>query len=458
MLAATPNLDMSSTRSVSTYLQTTNNEWQMTVFYDKVEIAPWRGWVTTVIFLLAFLFTWLIFTVLYQKHEHTQMLAVTLAQNARVEIEKNMTAYFAHELRNPLGAIDSALRSFPMENQTEEAKSLLQGMQVSCEFMSSVMNNLLDVRKMEEGKMTLHAEPLSLSEMVHDVYRMLLPSVRPGVAFHVSSETVGCDWVLGDEHRLKQVLANVVTNSIKYTTNGSVALSVKWAGDWVRIECCDTGPGIPAREQSRLFEKFVTRGGAPGTGLGLAISKNIVDLAGGSIGFESDPAKRPGTTCIVLIPMKKCENNDPEAGEIAIVKDDAKIIDKKLSILIVDDVKLNRTMFGRRITKSVAPNCVITEASTGEEAIELCAKRSFDVIIIDHFMEEAGGVMVGTDAIFALRRMRVNCVIVLCSGNDMMQEALDAGADYFWRKPIPSNEEMIKQLSCCMKQRGILHA
>lgn len=450
VLAATPDLDMTSGKAVSTSLQTTNNEWEMTVYYDTVDIAPWKGWVTTVILIVSLLFTGLVFTVLYQKHQHSQMLGHTLAQNAKVETERNMTAYFAHELRNPLAVIDSALRSFPDDNQSEEVQSLLQGMQLSCEFMSSIMNNLLDVRKMEEGRMILHSRPLSLSEMVNDVHGMLNPSVRPGVEFRVGCETAGRDLVLGDEHRLKQVLTNVVTNAIKYTVQGSILLSAGWEGENVRLVVADTGPGIPKAQQTQLFERLITRGGAPGTGLGLTIAKHIVDLAGGSIRFESDPSKQQGTTCIVLLPMEIFEGTDPESGIISPANEAIQPIDEKLSILIVDDVKMNRRMFGRRIQKFVAPNCEIVEAATGEEALELCASTTFDVILMDQFMEDAGGVMVGTDAIFALRRMMIKCVIILCSGNDLMQEAKDAGADYFWRKPIPSNEEMIEQLRRCL--------
>ena len=226
--------------------------------------------------------------------------------------------------------------------------------------------------------------------------------------------------------------------------NGSIDLHVEWIGDIVRFTCRDTGPGIPKKEQSKLFQRFVTRGGAPGTGLGLAITKNIVDIAGGSIRFESDPAQRPGTVCIMELPLDECNDDDLEADPSSFIEIILPI-EEPLEVLIVDDVKMNRAMFGRRIKKFVAPNCQITEAATGEEAVELCGRQTFDVVIMDQYMSEAGGVMLGTDAVFVLRRMRMDCVIVMCSGNDLDQEANDAGADYFWNKPIPSNEEIIEQ-------------
>ena len=109
---------------------------------------------------------------------------------------------------------------------------------------------------------------------------MLLASVRPNVKMTIICETGNKDWVLGDSHRIQQVLTNVITNAIKYTTVGSILLSMKWKGEMLRFECIDTGPGIPKKHQSKLFQRFVQRGGAPGTGLGLAIAKHLVEHNG----------------------------------------------------------------------------------------------------------------------------------------------------------------------------------
>jgi PAS domain S-box-containing protein len=149
-----------------------------------------------------------------RKHakELREMQALRASQEAKVETERNMTAYFAHELRNPLGAIDSALKAMPDE-LPETAKSLVAGMQLCTGFMSSIMNNLLDVRKMEEGKMRLTKAPISLRKLITSVHKMLMPSVRKGVDFRMVEKVDGKDWILGDAHRIQQVLTNVVTVS-----------------------------------------------------------------------------------------------------------------------------------------------------------------------------------------------------------------------------------------------------
>jgi CheY-like chemotaxis protein len=372
------------------------------------------------------------------------------SQEAKVETERNMTAYFAHELRNPLGAIDSALTAMP-DDLSPSASNLVDAMKLCTGFMSSIMNNLLDVRKMEEGKMTLHSRPLSLEELLSSVHKMLLPSVRPGVDFITRCDTQGKDWVLGDAHRIQQVMTNVITNAIKYTTAGSITLSIQWEGDNVKFVCADTGPGIPKSEQKKLFERFVQRGGAPGTGLGLAIAKHLVDLTGGSIRFDSDPTVRPGTSCIVVMKLPVCDPPTDTADN----DEEHAIIEDPLKILIIDDVKMNRMLLKRRIKKGIAPNAEITESSTGEEALLLCGTEMFDVIVVDQFMEEAGGVMVGTDVVFAMRRIGIQSIIIGCSGNDMDDQFSEAGADWVWRKPMPSNTQIIADIRRTMASRAV---
>jgi CheY-like chemotaxis protein/two-component sensor histidine kinase len=360
-------------------------------------------------------------------------------QEAKVETERNMTAYFAHELRNPLSAIDSALSAMP-DDLPSSAKSLISGMRLCSKFMSTIMNNLLDVRKMEEGKMTLNFVPMSLEALIDVVHKMLLPSVKSGVTFTKSVDVGGRDWVLGDQHRIQQVLTNVATNSIKYTISGSIEIKLSWEGGSIKFECIDTGPGIPKPEQAKLFHRFVQRGGAPGTGLGLAIAKHLVDLHNGSIRFDSDPTVRAGTTCIVLMPLPLCD--PPQLKEDETVS----LIEQPLKFLIVDDIKMNRMMLKRRLKKGIAPNCAIFEACTGEEALELCGNDSFDIIIVDQYMEEAGGVMVGTDVVYAMRRMHIGSIIIGCSGNDLDIEFKEAGADWVWKKPLPTNSEIVTHL------------
>jgi CheY-like chemotaxis protein len=131
------------------------------------------------------------------------------------------------------------------------------------------------------------------------------------------------------------------------------------------------------------------------------------------------------------------------------------MIEEPLKILIVDDVKMNRMLLKRRIQKGIAPNAEVTESSTGEEALLLLGTETFDVIVVDQFMEEAGGVMVGTDVVFAMRRIGIESIIIGCSGNDMDDQFDEAGADWVWRKPMPSNSKIISDIRQARAKRGI---
>jgi CheY-like chemotaxis protein len=217
----------------------------------------------------------------------------------------------------------------------------------------------------------------------------------------------------------------------------------------LRFECVDTGPGIPKHDQKKLFQRFVQRGGEPGTGLGLAIAKHLVELIGGSIFFESDPSVKVGTNCIVILPLPPCD------APIGLPCDDPTLdlLQDELKILLIDDIKMNRTMLRRRIMKGIAPNCVITEASTGEEALEICSKATFDVIVVDQYMQEAGGMMVGTDVVGAMRQSKIESIIIGCSGNDIDDLFLDAGADWVWKKPVPSNKKILSQLHGALQKK-----
>jgi len=316
-------------------------------------------------------------------------------------------------------------------------------------------NNLLDGRKIEEGKMTLHLSPLDLDQAMSSVHTMLLPTVKAGVELLCVCETEGRQFVIGDVHRIQQIITNVVSNAIKYTPSGSVTMTMGWDGNQVRFECADTGPGIPVEQQDMLFQKYVKRGGAPGTGLGLSIAKHIVELMHGSIRFESDQTVAPGTKCVVILPLTECEKATQakdqswmkyreQQQEADLAEEDP--IKEPITILIVDDIRMNRTMLKRRIKKAIAPQSTVSEACTGEEALEICQHESFDVVIVDQYMEEAGGIMRGTDTIIAMKRMGLSSLLIGCSGNDMDDEFRSAGTRYVWKKPLPSNSEIIRQL------------
>lgn len=363
---------------------------------------------------------------------------IEVEEKTKAETEQKLTAYFAHELRNPLCALDSALNAILHANY-DEVISLVPEMQACIKVMSSIMNNLIDVRKFEEGRVTLTTSPMSLRTLLTEVHQTLLPSVKSGVLFDVICNTNERDWVHGDSRRLQQILINVTANAIKYTLGGSVTLTATWDNDKVAFTCVDTGSDIAATRDQTLPDSMY-QCGAPSRGLELAVATHLVELYGGTIVYAT--ASTSGTCCCSIhIPLKACESH---VITTSIKK--SQVIESPLHFLIIDDIKMNRTMMKRRLHKSICSNCRVSEASTGEEALQLCGIEKFDVIIVDQYMEEAGGVMVGTDVIYTLRRMGVDSIIIGCSGNDLDEEFNDAGVDFVWPKPIPTNEDIIRQI------------
>jgi len=217
-------------------------------------------------------------------------------------------------------------------------------------------------------------------------------------------------------------------------------LSLHPEGKFILFKCTDTGPGIPCVAQKQLFKRFVQRGGAPGTGLGLAIAKTFVDLMNGSICFQSDPTIKPGTTCLIKLPLPRC--NAPDV----IKESPIKKIEEPLSFLIIDDITMNRSMLIHRIRHRIAPNAKFKQAVNGEEALEICNEEVFDVIVVDQFMEESGGKMLGTDVVAAMRKNGIKSMIIGCSGNDIEDVFKNVGSDWFWSKPIPSDTIILEQL------------
>ena len=439
-------------KEVSTALQTTNNEWVIWIEYDASSELAYIIVVLSTLFVAIFIAA-LVYTVLLQKQSHMAMVSDAFAEKSKAELERHLTAALAHELRNPLGAIDSALAIMP-SNISAEARELVASMQLCTSFMQSIMSNLLDSRKLEEGKMTLLNNPFSLIGSLEEIFRMMTPAVGGEVKWLVDVQSIPKEkeWVYGDDKRIQQIMTNLISNAIKHTRKGSITISASWmrtdddSRDLVKLMCQDTGPGIPKEEQADLFNRFTTRGGAPGSGLGLSIAKQLVDLMDGAIWFESDPTVKPGTACVVMLPLKICEiPQQPKEDESGLsAEEDKSPLTEPLKILLTDDIKMNRMMLKRRFQKCIAPNCIISETATGEEALKICETEKFDIIVMDQFMQEAGGVLLGTDVVIALRRAEVDSIIVGCSGNDLDDKFHTAGAELVWKKPVPPNETMIK--------------
>jgi CheY-like chemotaxis protein len=218
----------------------------------------------------------------------------TEATNAKSEFLASMS----HELRTPLNAVlgfSDVLREQLDGQVTERQTRYLANIRAAGEHLLELINDVLDLSKVEAGRLQLRPEPTSVSNLVEPVIANAGQlAVQRAVAFEMPQVPEGT--LLVDVGRMRQVLLNLISNAFKFTpAGGRVTLAITLSGLDLRIEVADTGIGIPADRQSRVFQQFERlhegRSDAAGTGLGLAITKKLVELQHGSIGFDSEEGR-----------------------------------------------------------------------------------------------------------------------------------------------------------------------
>jgi len=215
----------------------------------------------------------------------------------------------SHELRTPLNAIlgyaELMLDSIYGE-PSEKMRTVLERLQANGKHLLGLINDVLDLSKIEAGQLALSLEDYSLSDVVHGVVSAVEPlAAEKRLAFKAE---VPADLPTGhgDGRRLSQVLLNLVGNAIKFTDKGEVAIRAEAANGAFTVAVCDTGPGIAPPDQAKIFEEFqqadssITRKKG-GTGLGLSIAKRIIEMHGGRIWVESEPGK--GSTFYFTLPV-----------------------------------------------------------------------------------------------------------------------------------------------------------
>ncbi len=248
-------------------------------------------------------------------HETTQRKNITLLQKQLEELDSKKDEFInmaAHELRAPLTAIKGFLSMVIGGDAgviSPEAKGFLVDSAVSTERMIRLVNNMLNVSRIEENRMFYQDEDVHIGHTAHGVYsEFQVEAERKALHFGVEMANTVNDLVFSDGDKLHEVLVNFVSNAIKYTEKGSVTIRItNPSADKVRLEVIDTGSGISKEEQKKLFQKFyrveAKVGKTIGTGLGLYISKLLIEKYGGTIGVISK--ENNGSTFWFELPTKQ---------------------------------------------------------------------------------------------------------------------------------------------------------
>ncbi|MCI8699290.1 MAG: response regulator [Oscillospiraceae bacterium] len=371
------------------------------------------------------------------------------ANIAKSEFLANMS----HEIRTPMNAI-IGLNDIIMEECTDSSiYAHAKDVQSAARNLLAIINDILDLSKVEAGKMELVYTDYHLKTVVGEVVGMMdmAASKRGLIMKYECDETLPCRYN-GDEGRIKQILINILNNAIKFTKEGYVRAYVTGAPgasedeELITFRVEDTGCGIRQEDLNKIFEDFrqvdsKRNRSVEGTGLGLAIVKHLVELMGGSISVDSVYGQ--GTTVTITIPQKIVDRRSiaqvPEVTQAELEGGEA-FTAPGVKVLVVDDNVINRKV-ARGFLKNYAFD--LDDAESGPEAIELVRQNRYDIIFMDHMMP----MMDGIEAAEIIRRDcgengAAPAMIALTANamEGMREKFLDCGFQDFIAKPLDRRE------------------
>lgn len=367
--------------------------------------------------------------------EHQARERAEAADKAKTEL----LAVVSHELRTPMGAVISMSELLLTTSLDETQRRYGETLQQSARSLLTVLNDILDFSKLDAGRFELDLASFDVHELVKSAGSELQAradekKLESGVHIGMSCPR----FVKGDASRLRQVLANLVDNAVKFTPQGSVHLHVN-AGEaddklTLRFDVTDTGIGLSESQKEQLFQPYVQANRAMasrygGTGLGLSIARQLVELMKGEIGCESVPGQ--GSLFWFTIPTERAE---PEIAKDAQVSG-------TLSghVLVVEDNAVNRMLIGAYLEEFGLSYDIV---ESGSEAIRRLAEKTYDLVLMDIMMPELDGV----EATKRIRKMDGSAAevpIVALTAHAMRgdrEDYLAAGMDGYVSKPIRGRE------------------
>ncbi len=379
----------------------------------------------------------------------------------RAEAAKsNFLAVMSHEMRTPLNGIFGAVELLKATPLTEHQANYLDIAQQSGDILLHHVNNVLDVTRMDEGKLELVPHQFEIAQFFRDIVAFNTPTAQlKGNVLVADIADLGRETVLVDRHRLRQILYNLIGNAVKFTENGRITVSatldsVEEDTAHLVFSVKDTGIGIPLDEQDKVFDRFFTRNGsydrmAPGAGLGLTICKELVGLMNGTILLDSVPGH--GSTFDVCIPVQL---GLPETETPSVDMVDAPNTLAGARILLVEDNEINRIIV-RQMLK--ARDLIVTEVNDGAAAVAIAKRTAFDAILMDISMPVMNGVD-ATKAIRATSTLNAHTPIIALTAHAESAEVdrfMQAGMAQCLTKPM-SQSHLMNVLSVQLSAKPLI--
>jgi len=413
-------------------------------------LEEWRSFATavataaTAFSLFAFALMFFLYRLFVQREAMMgELIASKLGAEAASTAKSAFLANMSHEIRTPLNGVLGMLGILRGSGLPSDAEKFVQTAERSAKHLLSVVNDILDISRLEAGRFEIDLEPFSPQELAaHAVSFLGDETAWNGnkIAYRVGAQVP--DWLKGDEGRLRQILLNLLGNAIKFTRDGSVGLDIDVVSEQdglvrLRFAVTDSGIGIDKARQADLFQIFSqidsnVRRRFGGTGLGLAISRQLVELMGGTIGVESNLGK--GSVFWFEIPFGRAVQPAAllrSAGEFEADTDKG----RNLRVLVAEDVATNQLVFQHFLARD-GHSCDVV--GNGCEALAALGEAPYDIVLMDVHMPEMDG-LTATRRIRAMPPPIGQISIVMVTANAMVGDRdayLAAGANDYITKPI----------------------
>ena len=393
-----------------------------------------------------------------KRTEHDLRLAKEAAEAAN-KAKSSFLAKVSHELRTPLNGIIGLTSILLGTDIDEKQEKFLKMVRQSANNLLKIINDILDYSKIESGKLTISKSPMSIEDVIDSTVQLHEHSFRQkGLGLEVEIDENIPESVMGDPDRRRQILVNLISNALKFTEKGEVAVRSKLIKSnedkvTVRFSVSDTGIGIPKNKVGELFKSFSQIDGSftrkyGGTGLGLSICKELVVRMGGKINVKSNPGE--GTAFYFDVPFEiaRVEEKETKIEKREVKEIAARCPDFQANILVAEDSIINQEVIKQVFSYK---NWNVMMASSGREAVELFESMDFDVIFMDIQMPEMDGIK-ATEMIREREKNgeHVSIIGLSAHGFDIQKdECIAAGMDYYIVKPI--DWEKVFSLICRIK-------